>query len=126
MVGNNPSTCAIVEAMSLNVDLKDIYMLNINCGEASGLDKAEKLDSICRWLLCITDLLTLGINAGERSVVYQSKKLLGGRYLEIGPTLDLSIDSLEFEAMEKEADRIWNINKENILNTLKLSRKVTV
>jgi patatin-like phospholipase/acyl hydrolase len=121
-VANNPSMCAIVEALRLKHDLTEIYNLNINCGETKGFDNAHKLVSIIKWIPNISSLPTLAIKTGERSVSYQAHQLLGNRHLVIGPSIDLPMDTLDFDKMNREANRVWSINKEVILYNLQIKK----
>jgi patatin-like phospholipase/acyl hydrolase len=118
-VSNNPSTCALVEALRLNIELSDIRLLNINCGEQKGFDKAQKLDSILKWIPKISSLPTLAIRTGERSVAYQAATLLGPRYVEIGPSVDLPMDTLDFGIMDKAVEKMWAEYGEQIISLLK-------
>ena len=125
-VANNPSMCGIVEAMKLGVDKENICNLNINCGEQKGFDKAQKLSSIYKWIPNISGLITLAVNTGERSVAYQSQQLIGTRHIEVGPSIDLPLDTLEFDIMDREAHRIWIQNKDAILALIRNTKKEQV
>ena len=117
-VANNPSMCAIAEALELNAELKNIKSFNINCGEQKGFNKAEKLNSILKWIPNASSLPTLAIRTGERSVTYQASEILDDRHLEIGPNIDLPLDILDFALMDQEANKMWLENKDNILKLL--------
>jgi predicted patatin/cPLA2 family phospholipase len=122
-VANNPSMCSISEVMSKDKDTKNLMNLTINCGSQIGIDNAQKLNTLLRWIPKIGQLTTLALSAGERSVGYQSKQILGNRYLEVGPSINFDMDSIEFDKMNYEGNAMWHRNKENILYYINNSQK---
>lgn len=112
---NNPSMCAICEAVTLGANLDSIYNLNINSGKTAGFDNAKKMKTVFDWLPKITQTC---ISAGVRSVEYEAHSLIGFRNHVIEPLLGLSIDTLEFDKMDKEVDRLWEMHKIELLTNL--------
>jgi patatin-like phospholipase/acyl hydrolase len=114
-VSNNPSLCGVAEAIKLEADITKIRNLNINSGKAPGIKNAEKLNSILKWIPNIAELPTLAIRTGERSVSYQTTQIIGSRNIEVGPQSDLPLDTLDFNLMDQEVNKMWENNKKDIL-----------
>lgn len=120
-VANNPSMCAIAEAISLGADITNLYNLNISCGEQKGFDNAPKLDSILKWIPNVSSLPTLAIRTGEQAVEYQAHQLIDFRNHVVEPAEALNLDTLDFDAMDKLASAMWSEHCKEIVNQLQIT-----
>jgi patatin-like phospholipase/acyl hydrolase len=112
---NNPSLCAIIEATKLGSSLHDIYNVNIELDDWSGVSNANKIDSMIDWALNLWDITSsLGQQANENI----SKNLLGTRHQHIVSSSSCAIDSLDFDSMEKIANAAWEEHKGALIDWL--------
>jgi patatin-like phospholipase/acyl hydrolase len=119
-VANNPSMCCLVEAIRLGADIDSLYNLNLSCGDQKGLDNSNKLNNMLKWIPQISKLITLAIRTGEESVEYQAHQLINFRNHVVTPSIDNPLDSLDFETMDKEVDKLWAAHSKEIVNQLQI------
>jgi patatin-like phospholipase/acyl hydrolase len=112
---NNPSMCSIIEATKLGSPLTDIYNVNIELDKWTGVNHANKLDSIIEWA---TNIWNISSSLGERANENLSHSLLGFRHHKILANSGLPIDSLDFDRMDKIAEAAWEEHKGALIDWL--------
>ena len=99
---NDPSQCAISEALAMGHSLEDIWMLSIGTGKPAHDLSQEQRDKIgrdsCDW--GIVDWLTNGLldhmmSASSSVSAHQCEQLLGDRYLRINGELPRSLMQID-------------------------------
>jgi len=113
---NNISSCVIAELIRRNINLNDIKILNLSYALPAGYDDPQKMKGIYHWLTKIPELY-LGVT--DPIADYQSKYLLGNRYLSIDTEYYKSLDVLAFKEMENVAEQEWNKHKDSIIKWFK-------
>lgn len=115
MVTNNPSMCALVDALGSDAILPEIYMLNLQSGTLHGYEKAKHKDSIVDW---VSDIYQVGLYGVDRMVEYQCHELLGFRNHVILPDTNLPLDSCDFDTMDKMAADLYAKHREALIKAL--------
>lgn len=118
LVTNNPSMCAIADALAAGEVLPSIYVLNLQDGITNGFKHAEKKDSLVDW---ITNVYTVAVSSVDRMVEYQAHELLKFNNHVILPDKDLPLDSLDFDTMNKQAESLYKEHRDH-LKTVLLSK----
>jgi hypothetical protein len=112
---NNPSLCSIIEATKFGSSLNSIYNVNIELDNWTGVNNANKLDSMIDWALNLWDITS---SLGERANENIAKSLLSFRHHHIVGDPNCQIDSLDFDSMDKIADAAWEEHKDALLDWL--------
>lgn len=112
---NNPTISSIAEGIKLNYRLEEIECFNIWAFTTFGIKEPKKFTGLLDVGSKISNLFTAG---GGDSNKYQAKRILGDRYMGIGPTFDYPIDSKEFEKFEDVIDNVWEMKKYDIIRFL--------
>lgn len=115
MIVNNPTMCAIADALRMGEVIGNMYVLNLQTGIQEGFEDAHKKKGIIGWA---RDIYKLGLYGGDRMVEYQAHELLGWRNHAVVPPLNLSVDSLDFKTMQDMAKVQWDIHKDALLANL--------
>lgn len=120
MAVNNPSLCALAEAVRRGADLNTVSMLHLGWTPPDGMKHPEKFTGLIN---AVPSLPSLMIDATDDSVRYQGQQLLGDRYITIGSrpdgSADVDIDSNDWPRMIDYANRLWDQHGQRILDFLK-------
>jgi hypothetical protein len=115
LIDNNPSMCAIAEAIRLGGTLDNVYNVNFDCGIMGGLSQAYRYTWALDWLPVLPSIC---INSGSVSTEYQAHQLIGFRNHVIRPNKSFALDSLNFSEMDKQVDIMWETHKMTLLSNL--------
>ncbi len=115
MIVNNPTMCAIADALHLGEVLPSIYVLNLQTGIYPGFKNPAKKKGLIQWA---TDIYKVGLYGCDRMVEYQAHELLGFRNHVVLPDNKLPIDCLNFSLMEDMADELWEEHKDSVIASL--------
>lgn len=118
LITNNPSVCAISEAIRLGANINNLYNLNISCGGCQGFDNAEDLKAIWNWAL---DIQPVMFYSNQKAVEYQAHQLINFRNHVVEPQHTFYLDSLDFEAMDLEVEKMWKLHRIAIIENLTIS-----
>ncbi len=115
MISNNPTMCAIADALHLGDVLPSIYVLNLQTGIQPGFKHPENKRGIVQWA---TDIYQIGLYGCDRMVEYQAHELLGFRNHVVLPKNNLPIDCTNFTIMQSIADNLWEEHKDSVIASL--------
>lgn len=115
LVTNNPTMCSIADALSAGEILPSIYVLNLQGGTMNGFKNAHKKDSLLDWA---TDIYKVGLYGVDRMVEYQAHELLKFNNHVILPNINLPLESLDFDTMDKMAQDLYVTHKEHLKKVL--------
>jgi len=111
IVANNPSLVGLIDAMQITNNLENIVLVSIGTGEQPCMPyKVEKLQKAgkIKWILEIKNylipdgspLIELLLESQSKLAHFQTKFLLGDRYLRINPKIMSSIELDEVSKLE--------------------------
>ncbi len=115
LVSNNPSMCALVEAVKLGSNLQNIIILNIGSGKDTGKDASRYGGLLSVASTAIFDSLS----ASERVDEYQGKYLLGDNSINVYPDRMTKIDEMNLSLFDEQALNMWENKKDDIIKKLK-------
>jgi len=108
---NNPSSCAIAEALRLGYAIEDITVLSIGTGDSTRIIPLEKAQSwgTIQWAQPIVDIL---LDASSDIYEYISKQIMNNRLLRLQFKLDRELTG------KRLSDDIDDVSQENISNII--------
>lgn len=115
MTTNNPTMCAIADALAAGEILPSIYALNLQSGIMHGFKHAGNKDSVIDW---VKDAFRVGMYSVDRMVEYQAHELLKFNNHVILPSVNLPLESIDFDTMDKLALELYNEHKEHLKKVL--------
>lgn len=119
VAANNPSTCALAEAIELGSSLNECSMMHIGSTPLAAMEKPMSFRGLLRTMTTTPGLM---IDATDEVISYQCKRLIGSRYLTINSNPygypDVTFDSNDFERMATYASVLFNEHEERIMKFL--------
>lgn len=115
VAANDISTCALVEAIRMTGSM-DHQILNLGTHTAPGFKKAAKMNSVIEWA---TNFSTVALECSNPLAEYQCTQLIKDKYHTVKPVIDLPMDTLNFDALIKEGLRLWELEKDYLINNIK-------
>lgn len=119
MAANNPSTCAIAQALRLGATAENICNVNITCDTMQGYNNPTKLRGLMDWAAKAIDV---SMNAASGMDEYQAATILGDKNIYIQPQANLSLDCRDFMLMEKIAEEAWQKHKEALIENISVDK----
>jgi patatin-like phospholipase/acyl hydrolase len=112
VVVNNPSTCALVQALNPDTGgqrLREVTLLSVGTGISSKYIPEHDADwGLAQWAF---HLVSVMIEGGVGVADYQCRQLLGKRYMRINPVLPvpMSLDDIKQIAVLEEMGEVENL-----------------
>ena len=103
---NNPSMCAVAEAVKMGEKLEDIELVSLWTEMIPPIAKPSKMVGLLKVMVNIGNLFT---QAGEDVVDYQVNQIIKNLVV-VRPDVSFSIDTNNFDVMKKFADSEWTQN----------------
>ncbi len=109
VAANNPSMCAVAQALDAGVPLDQIVVLSLGCGQTRRYLTEQDRD--WGWAQWAVPLASLMVDANVGVADYQCRKVLKKRYLRLNPDLgrDISLDSIAEIPTLKKIGREFNL-----------------
>lgn len=111
VAANNPSSCAVAEALRLGHSLEDITVLSIGTGDATRIIPFEKAQQwgLIQWAEPLIDVL---FDASSSVYEYISSQIIGNRLLRLQFKLDRELTG------KRLSDNIDDVSEENVNNLI--------
>ena len=112
IISNSPNVMSVVEGIKRDVPLDEIKMINFSINTLFGYRKKKDLIGLLNVANAVPGLAVWGT---EHIEAYQAEKLIGAdNFCSVCPTVDLEIDTKDFDKMQKIADQLWDERKDDI------------
>jgi len=112
---NNPSTCALAEAVKMGQTFDNTYILNLACTSSPGYQDASKIKGLWQWGLRIA---TIWVNTSDPLVDYQCQEFLGDNFYSVNPNSAKAVDFPDINILIALGDKLWAQHKKNILKNI--------
>jgi uncharacterized protein len=111
---NDPSLVAYSEMKRRG--FKKIKVLDFQTDRHTGFKDAKKIKGLVK---IVPKIAPMAIDGGERAIEYMCRQIIGKDYLCVNPEVYLPIDSSNWDEMDRAVERVWEAQKDQIINFFK-------